>query len=66
MKLTIKNGKLYDTKKGKFIEALTDWTGHGDHDKEKLPKTKKVKFLPYKCECGVVLLDLHEGNIFTD
>jgi len=66
MKVTIKNGKLYDQTTKQFVEAFTDWTGHGDHDKEKMSKTKKVKCLPYKCECGAILLDLHEANIFTD
>jgi hypothetical protein len=66
MKITIKKGKLYDVYTKKFVEALTEWHGHGDHFKEELPKTKKVRFLPYKCECGAVLIDLHEGNIFTD
>jgi len=66
MKMTIKNGKLYDVDGRKFVEAFTDWIGHGDHYKERLPKTKKVRFIPYKCECGVILIDLHEGDLFKD
>jgi len=66
MKMTIKNGKLYDVNGRKFVEAFADWTGHGDHHKERLPKTKKVRFIPYRCECGALLIDLHEGNLFKD
>jgi hypothetical protein len=66
MKITIKNGRLYDVTARRFVEALEDWIGHGDHFKKQLPKTKKVRFIPYMCECGVVLTDLHEGNMFKD
>ena len=66
MKVTIKDGKLYDIYSKKFVEALADWIGHGDHDKKTLPKTKKVRHIPYKCECGAVLIDLHEGDMFKD
>ena len=66
MMLTLKNGRLYDIKEGKFVKAFADWFGHGDHDKQPLPKTKKVRFIPYRCECGALLIDLHEGNLFKD
>ena len=66
MKISIKNGKLYDIHARKFVKAFADWTDHGNHDKEQLPKTKKVRFIPYKCECGAVLIDLHESNLFRD
>ncbi len=66
MKITIKNGKLYDLHARKFVQAISDWIGHGNHDKMRLPKTKKVRFIPYKCECGAVLIDLHEGNLFKE
>jgi len=66
MKITIKNGKLYDVHARKFVEAFVDWIGHGDHDKKELPTTRKVKFIPYRCECGAILSDLHESSLFRD
>jgi hypothetical protein len=66
MKLTIKHGRLYDIHAKAFVEALADWFGHGDHHKTQLKKTKKVTFIPYICECGAILSDLHVSSIFKD
>ena len=66
MKLTIKHGRLYDIRAKAFVEALADWFGHGDHQKYLVEKTKKVTFIPYMCECGAILSDLHVSSIFKD
>ena len=66
MKLTIKYGRLYDVHAKEFVEALADWIGHGDHDKTPVKKTKKISFIPYRCECGAILSDLHESSLFKD
>ena len=66
MKLTIKYGRLYDIHAKAFVEALADWFGHGDHHKTQLKTTKKVTFIPYICECGAILSDLHVSSIFKD
>ena len=42
MKLTIKHGRLYDVHAKKFVEALADWFGHGDHHKTQLKKQRKL------------------------
>jgi len=66
MKLTIKHGRLYDIHGGAFVEAFVDWFGHGDHHKHPVEKTKKVTFIPYRCECGAILSDLYVSSIFKD
>ncbi len=66
MKLTIKHGRLYDIHAGAFVEALADWFGHGDHHKIQVRKTKKIAFIPYRCECGAILSDLHVSSMFKD
>jgi|GEM_PF-2571665 hypothetical protein len=66
MKLTIKNGKLYDIHSRQFINYTDNWEGHYMHDKLQVTKTTAIHYIPYKCECGLILIDLHEGNIFRD
>ena len=67
MNLTIKNGKLYDEHSGQFINYTDNWAGHGEHDKQPIcDKSMNISYIPYLCECGMVLIDLHEGNLFRD
>jgi hypothetical protein len=67
MFLILKDGRLFDTETKKFVVSKSEWIGHGDHEKNPvLTKSQSIDYIPYLCECGEVLIDKHEGNLFKD